>query len=211
MLVLLGQFAMPETCENWLSLVNRFVDYAHQTRGIYQVLPYSMDFKAIGELWNPPSKTVLSKIFFLFGKKDLQTSEMTIKLKNDLHVGPVNVCLNLLYCFTNTRPELGNYCAHRYHQTSLWFWNYINDIKNILIPYTSYKISALFKISDKIYVYINSNSKQVHCHTLQKICIHKLASLGWILSFIRLTPSYRSGCGAGAVPLSRFAIKWQQN
>ena len=37
---------MSETCENWLGLVNRFIYYAHQTHDIYQVLPYSLDFKA---------------------------------------------------------------------------------------------------------------------------------------------------------------------
>ena len=36
---------MPGTCENWLGLVNSCVNYARQTRGIYQVLPYSVDFK----------------------------------------------------------------------------------------------------------------------------------------------------------------------
>ena len=44
----LGQFHMPETCENWLSLVNIYIYYAHQTHEIYQVLPYSVDFKVPG-------------------------------------------------------------------------------------------------------------------------------------------------------------------
>ena len=48
------------TCENWLSLLNSCIYYAHQTHEIYQVLPYFMDFKAPWELWNPLSKTVLS-------------------------------------------------------------------------------------------------------------------------------------------------------
>ena len=37
---------MPKTCENWLGLVNSCIYYAHQTPEIYQVLPYSVDFKA---------------------------------------------------------------------------------------------------------------------------------------------------------------------
>ena len=37
---------MPEASENWLRLVNSCVYYAHQTHEIYQVLPYSVDFKA---------------------------------------------------------------------------------------------------------------------------------------------------------------------
>ena len=35
---------------------------------IYQVLPYSVDFKAPRELWNPLSKTVLSKYSFIWNK-----------------------------------------------------------------------------------------------------------------------------------------------
>ena len=30
---------MPETCENWLGLVNRFDYYDRKTHEIYQVLP----------------------------------------------------------------------------------------------------------------------------------------------------------------------------
>ena len=56
---------MPETCENWCGLVNSDVYYAHQTRETYQVLPYSIDFKAPGE--------------------------MTVKLKSNLYVAPVNI------------------------------------------------------------------------------------------------------------------------
>ena len=37
---------MPEAYENWLSLVNSYGYYAHQICEIYQVLPYSVDFKA---------------------------------------------------------------------------------------------------------------------------------------------------------------------
>ena len=59
---------MPETCENWLGLVNSRVYYAHQTHEIYQVLPYSVDFKAPGELCNPLSKTVLSECSFIWNK-----------------------------------------------------------------------------------------------------------------------------------------------
>ena len=53
---------MPETCENWLGLVNSCVYYVRQseTHEIYQVLLYSVDFKAPQELWNQQSKTVLS-------------------------------------------------------------------------------------------------------------------------------------------------------
>ena len=39
---------MPETCENWLGLVLSCIYYAHQSRKIYKVLPYSVDYKAVG-------------------------------------------------------------------------------------------------------------------------------------------------------------------
>ena len=53
-----GQFAMLKTCENWLSLVNSYVYYAHQILKIYYVLPYTVDIKASDEFWNPLGKTV---------------------------------------------------------------------------------------------------------------------------------------------------------
>ena len=37
---------MPEAGENWLSLVNSCVYFAHQARENYQVLSYLVDFKA---------------------------------------------------------------------------------------------------------------------------------------------------------------------
>ena len=37
---------MPKACENWLGLENSCIYYACQTHEIYQVLPYSVDFKA---------------------------------------------------------------------------------------------------------------------------------------------------------------------
>ena len=51
---------MPETCKDWLGPVNNCVNYARQTRDIYHVVPYSVDFKFSAELWFPLSKTVLS-------------------------------------------------------------------------------------------------------------------------------------------------------
>ena len=59
---------MPETCENWHRLVNSCIYYAWQTHEIYQVLPYSVDFKAPGELWNPLIKAVFSKFSFISNK-----------------------------------------------------------------------------------------------------------------------------------------------
>ena len=45
----IGQFAMSRTCEKLLGFVNSYVYYACQTREIYQVLPYTVDFKASTE------------------------------------------------------------------------------------------------------------------------------------------------------------------
>ena len=41
---------MPEPCENWLGLVNICIHYAYQTHDIYQVQPYSVEFKSLREL-----------------------------------------------------------------------------------------------------------------------------------------------------------------
>ena len=79
-----GQVAMPKTSENWLSLVNSCVYYACQTCEIYQVLSYSVDPLI------PCSENVV-----LLALKDLQTSEMTIKLKSNLYV---NIFPNVWHC-----------------------------------------------------------------------------------------------------------------
>ena len=90
----LGQFAMSDTCEKWFGLVNSCAYYALQAREINQVLPYLVDFEAPGELWNPLTKTVLTKAnVVLIGIKDLQTYKMTVKLKSNVDVGPVNISL----------------------------------------------------------------------------------------------------------------------
>ena len=54
---------MPNTCENWLDLVNSYNYYAHQTPKIYQVLQYSVDFKArniFPSFWHCNNKTTPS-------------------------------------------------------------------------------------------------------------------------------------------------------
>ena len=44
---------------------------------IYQVLPYSVDFKAPVELWNPLSNTVFSnKYSFNWNKKHSETADL---------------------------------------------------------------------------------------------------------------------------------------
>ena len=49
---------MHETNESQLGLVNIFIKFTRQTKEIYWVLPYLVDLKAPGEVWNPLSKTV---------------------------------------------------------------------------------------------------------------------------------------------------------
>ena len=83
-----GKFATPETCENWLDLVNSWINYAHQTRAIKGVLSYSIDFEAPRERWNPLRKTVLSKWSFN-RTKGLWTAGMSIKHESNLYSGPV--------------------------------------------------------------------------------------------------------------------------
>ena len=51
---------MPDTFENGLGFVKSCFYCVHQTREIYQVLPYLVDIKAPAELWNPLSKTLLN-------------------------------------------------------------------------------------------------------------------------------------------------------
>ena len=58
------------------------VYYPHQAYEIQQVLSYSVDIKAPRELWNPLSKTALSRCSFIWNKGPV-TSEMTLKLKNN--------------------------------------------------------------------------------------------------------------------------------
>ena len=80
---------MPEICENWLVLVNRCVYYAHQTHGIYQVLHHSAAqwiSKLPGSFEIYWVRQYLVNVV-LFAIKDLETSEMTVKLKSNLYDG----------------------------------------------------------------------------------------------------------------------------
>ena len=65
---------MLDTRKNWLGLVNSCRYYARQTRAVYQVLPYSVGFKALWELYNPLRKTILSKCSFISNKGPVNIS-----------------------------------------------------------------------------------------------------------------------------------------
>ena len=60
----IGQFVKLESLKTWFDLVKKYVCYACQTRDIYLMLPYTVDFKAPGERWNPLSMRVFSKCNF---------------------------------------------------------------------------------------------------------------------------------------------------
>ena len=75
---------MPDTCENWLGLANSCIHYARHTFKIYYAPPDSVDFKALGKLWNPLSKTVLSKCSYIWNKGPVKLPQ------GSKYVGPVN-------------------------------------------------------------------------------------------------------------------------
>ena len=84
---------MPQTSENWTGLVKDCVFYARQTHDIYQVLPYSVDFRAPGSLEIHLVRKYLANVV-LFGIKDMWTFEMTLKFNSNLYVGLVTICPN---------------------------------------------------------------------------------------------------------------------
>ena len=67
---------MPETVKIGSVLQPGEFTKIYQTREIYQVLTYSMDFKASGERWNPLGKTVPDKCSFMRNKE-------SVKILND--------------------------------------------------------------------------------------------------------------------------------
>ena len=82
---------MPETCENGLGLLNIYVYYAPNLWNLPGTALLAGFQSSHGAL-KSTSKTVLSKCSLLW-IKDLQTSEMTIKIENNFYVGPVNIFL----------------------------------------------------------------------------------------------------------------------
>ena len=84
-----GRFAMPVTCEIWPSLINSCNYDARQTCEIYQVTQKISKLCGI----RPWLVNVV-----LCGIKDMWTSEMTVKLKSNLYIGPVNIFPNLWHC-----------------------------------------------------------------------------------------------------------------
>ena len=83
----LGQFAIPESCTNWLGLVDSCV--LMPTR-LVKFTRYSL---ISGKLWNPLSKRVLSKCSFVWNKGPVNIWKHR-KLISNLYVGPVNIFSN---------------------------------------------------------------------------------------------------------------------
>ena len=106
---------MPETCENWLSLVNICNYYTCQTCEICQVLPYSGDFKAPMELLG--SKTVLSKCIFSCDQAALQ---MVFSVRPSVRL---SVCPSVRLSVTPFSP-----CSH--HRIIMKFSGVITMVKS---------------------------------------------------------------------------------
>ena len=88
---------MPETCENWFGLLYNDIYYTHQTREIYQVLPYLVDFKAPGSFEIHWVRQHLVNVV-LFGLKGLCIFRMTVKIKSNLFKVPVYSLPNYWHC-----------------------------------------------------------------------------------------------------------------
>ena len=87
---------MPEICENWFGFVNSCIYCARQTHEIYLILPGSVDFKAESFETHWASQNLVNVV--LFRIKDMNTSEITIKLKTNFYVGPVKIFPNFWHC-----------------------------------------------------------------------------------------------------------------
>ena len=111
---------MPKICENWLGLVNSCIYCAHQTRKIYQVLPYSVDFKTPRELWNPLSKTVVRKWSSIW------------------YEGPVSIWN---YC------KAQKYFAHR---TCKYFWHCMHQCASLSLHFLSFLKTERAQIINKL-------------------------------------------------------------
>ena len=111
----IGTTCHAKTGENWLGLVNSCIYYAHQTHEIYQ-------------LWNPLSKTVLSKNSSIYNKGP-------VDIWNDRKVGPVN-----------TFPKFwhNNFNAH----ASGEIWNHLlSTLLLRLSPMIGWEITTLLNFS----------------------------------------------------------------
>ena len=69
-----------------------------QAREIYQKLPYSVDFNAPWELWNPLGKTVFNECSFIWYNGPVYTWS---DRKAQKHVGPVKNFPNFWRCISN--------------------------------------------------------------------------------------------------------------
>ena len=164
---------MPKTCENWLSLLNSCISLALQTCEIYQVLPYSVDFKAPTELWNPLNQAVLSKCSFTWNK-GLVNIWKTAKLKSNFIVGPVYISLNLLHCIQYLLYAIWYQIGLCHNKT--WLYQSAQTIKDKLCPvYTRHICHMWLLILPAGYESVSKlRPRQNGCHFPYKIlkCIY---------------------------------------
>ena len=82
-----------------LRLVNICIYYARQTCEIYQVLPYSVGFRAPVKPWYSRSKTVITKYSFVWTKGPVNIWD-AVNFKSNLFAGRVNISPICLYTET---------------------------------------------------------------------------------------------------------------
>ena len=75
---------MLKSRENWFGFIKICVYNGRQTREIYQVLPYKVDFKAFGQFWNQLNKTVLDACSFIWNEGPVNI--WNVNLKTNLYV-----------------------------------------------------------------------------------------------------------------------------
>ena len=89
---------MPETCEDWLVLVNICIYYVWQTHAIYQILSYPVDFKATGIFEIHWVRQYLVNIV-LFQIKTCKHLKWLSKLESKVNVRPVNIFANFWHWY----------------------------------------------------------------------------------------------------------------
>ena len=76
------------------------------------------------------SKTIYSKCSFIWNK-DLYKSKLTVKLKSNLYVTPVNIFPNFLYWYSNLHDT--RYCLQYHDDVTKWkhlplYWPFVRGI-----------------------------------------------------------------------------------
>ena len=88
----LGQFARPETCENWLGHVNNSLTMPTRPMKFTRYCLTQWISKLPGSFGIPRVRRYLVNVV-LFELNEMSTSEITVKLKSNMHIGPVQIFL----------------------------------------------------------------------------------------------------------------------